>query len=578
MQTMYHHVQVAKQIVLVALISSTIVGCGEVNVRPTLTAETVVAAEQGIVVARFVDAGGTLLPFNQLTIAPKNVNESSSVKPDRLIAIDKDSDGNSVFAAPVDAGSYALSSFRAFHVIGEYIYDRFVAVDATFGTFQIRPGEVTDLGTIVFYLKPVGDKYEEVLVRVPGTSNGEVLDAYLPFQSYQPNRLLTWDDDGLESDRQSLYVSVVQSPTEIETVYEAPDGTILFLAPLGVILERDPSGNWSTDAVDTNLQMFAVAQSETGDRAVAGSEGQIFFRPAGGSKWQDISLGKDKRIDSLEFASDGQLIALVRTYNTLSVKKRSTAGAWTDINRYKPNRGWEQEESSKLFVRRRATEPRRLDAATFSEFEGRRYVEIGMRPTAYNRLASMKTRLFEYDPQTYLMKGVDKPKKVLFETDAGALKLAVKEAGIFSWRGQPTYLRSDAQAGWVELNTQIRTCYGVQWTSKPCSDATKPKRKALRFTSAPWFRDENNGVALARVDVPLAGEEDASSMPRILITEDGGANWTLTDREVPSRFCGSLIPQVDDRLLLSCRGANGDFFESTDDGASWTQVREHQDF
>ena len=57
------------------------------------------------------------------------------------------------------AGSYSLHSIRAFHTRGDFWYERWAGADAQFGTFDVKPGQVTDLGTIIYYPKPEKDKY-----------------------------------------------------------------------------------------------------------------------------------------------------------------------------------------------------------------------------------------------------------------------------------------------------------------------------------------------------------------------------------------------------------------------------------
>lgn len=151
-------------------------GCAtDTNLLATLDTKTVLMPDQGIVVVRIVNATDYPLPMNQVTIAPDNLNESDKVKFDRLSALDVDLDGSTVFASPTKAGTYALSSIRAYHFRGDYYYSHFAATDAKFGTFQIKAGQVTDLGTIIYYHKPQEDKYLQMLVRAPETSTGEVL-------------------------------------------------------------------------------------------------------------------------------------------------------------------------------------------------------------------------------------------------------------------------------------------------------------------------------------------------------------------------------------------------------------------
>jgi hypothetical protein len=135
-------------------------GCAnQVNMLPSLQKTTNIADDQGVVVARIINASNYRFPFNQLTVNPENVNESTTIKPERLVAIKQSVGGSTVFSAPIKAGHYSLSSIRAFHVVGDYSYSRFVSADAQMGTFEVKPGVVTDLGTLIYYPKVQEDKY-----------------------------------------------------------------------------------------------------------------------------------------------------------------------------------------------------------------------------------------------------------------------------------------------------------------------------------------------------------------------------------------------------------------------------------
>ena len=91
-------------------------GCAaQVNMLPTLNPQTVLAPQEGVVVVRIINASSYPLPFNQLTIAPENLNANAKILPSRLSALDKDIEGSTIFAAPAQAGNYSLSGVSSFH-------------------------------------------------------------------------------------------------------------------------------------------------------------------------------------------------------------------------------------------------------------------------------------------------------------------------------------------------------------------------------------------------------------------------------------------------------------------------------
>ena len=95
-----------------------------VNMAPPLTSSVSLAGEQGGVVVHVVNASNLPLPFNYLTIAPKDLNASDEVKATRLEAMKTVGAKSSIFASVVSPGEYSISSLRVYHSNGNLWFDR----------------------------------------------------------------------------------------------------------------------------------------------------------------------------------------------------------------------------------------------------------------------------------------------------------------------------------------------------------------------------------------------------------------------------------------------------------------------
>lgn len=570
--------------VLLALLLS---GCaGQVNMLPTLSEQTRLQADQGIVVARVVNASAYPLPFNHLTITPENLNESGQIKPERLVAPYPLADSSTVFSSPVTAGSYSLSSIRAFHSQGEYWYSRFVSADARFGTFEVIPGQVTDLGTIIYYPKSQEDKYIDTLLRLPEPEPGEVLAKYFPFYPFDPGVIRGWDGDDYDEERESLYVSAAQNPVTYQGSYLAPDGSIYFLAKLGVIIKRTAGGDWELDAVDTNLDLTAIAQNDRGDLVVGGGEGRLFWKPAGGA-WRDISLHHSHRIEELFFHGGG-IDVLAKQQTKLSVLRMNVSRGelqWQELDHYTPLQGWqsmprpEEEKPGKKQPRK----PRKISGVTLSAIADETYITVHTLSMRQDPVFSnSKPEVFGYRGDNWQVYMPESKPDISAIVQAGAIKLGIRQAGFWSWTGRPSYLRYVESSGqWEEIATFVLRCDGQITHDRDCPQgdkAVRSKRHSFSLRTVPWFKNELQAiaaVAFANVNI-WTGER--SSDTRLLSTDDGGKSWSDTGHSLPKPYCYSVVPQVVDRLMVSCNGASGDFYESLDNGASWQHVRQHENF
>ncbi|TQV87808.1 hypothetical protein [Aliikangiella coralliicola] len=579
-------------ILFIAFIS----GCGGTyNVLPTLTEKTKLEAEEGVVVARVINASSYPLPFNNIVIDPENLNESKKVKSSELKARTPYETGTTVFASVVKAGSYALSNINAYHFHGDYRYYRYIFSDAKFGTFQVKPGQVTDLGTLIFYPKPQTDKYIETILRLPEPELGEVMRKYFPFFEYNPENILSWEDDGKDDERESFYVSVAQNPVSYSDKYQAPDGSMYFLGKLGIILKRSADGEWDIDGVDTNLQLNTIAQNQKGDLVVGGQEGKLFWKPAGGD-WQDASMAYDFTIHKVFFSKENT-IDMVASQNSKLFVFRSlaspTALAWEALNQYDSVKNWKlfglgdqavEKSTKKKSKNKKISAPKLKRVTAVSVDENEHLIRVG--------LSSMGSRgafpdpsflTFGYDPQSWRTFKPEELPEMDYSFDSGKARLGLKKPGFWSWSGRNSYYRFDDNSkNWEEIRTSVSRCSDGTFTQKnSCREngkKVKPRRDSFSFNSFPVFKSNLEAITIAtfsNFDF-WSGKRDKEI--KILRTLDGGKNWQDTGYNLPNKYCASLISEVTDRLLLSCRGATSEFYESLDDGATWQQVRDHENF
>ena len=423
-------------------------GCvgGDVNIVPTLATGSELKADQGLVVARVVNLSAYPLPFNQLTIAAENVNESGGFKPERLIALPGRLKQSAVFASGVKQGVYALSSIRSFYSNGEAYYSRSAGTDAKFGTFEVKPGHVTDLGTLAYYPKSEGDKYLNTIVRVPGEAQDEILSQYFPFYNDQEKPILTWNQDGFEEDRETLYASVAQNPVTYDKHYLAPNGSLFFLGGLGVITERTGNGEWKLDAVDTNLSLNAIAQNSTGDRVVGGEEGRLFWKSVGG-EWVDVSLDPKYTVIELFFNARDQLQVIIQYRDTLEVRQAIAAGPprqWKELNRYAYLTGWLTAPRKSLPSSRRSNNPHRVVGVDLLEEQGTSFMTVFTVPiNSDSPFIATSKHVYTYNSQTWHVTEAPRKPAVTTAIAAGASQLGIKIPGFWSWSGQTQFFRFD---------------------------------------------------------------------------------------------------------------------------------------
>ena len=585
---------------LLATLVMLLSGCAtNTNLLETLSPTTVVAPDEGIVVVRVINATDYSLPINQVTIAPANLNESDKIKFQRLMALDVLLDDTSVFASPVKAGNYAMSSIRAYHFWGDRYWSHFASTDAKFGTFSVEPGKVTDLGTIIYYHKPQEDRYLQMLVRMPEHETGEVLSKYFPFYQYQPATTLGWLEDGGDEQRETDFLSIAQNPTVFEDEYKAPDGSLYFLGKLGVFVIRTPEGEWQIDAVDTIYNLNAIAQNTQGDIIVGGEEGKLFWKRRG-REWQDISLAHDVKVAALSFKDDTHVDLITQSGTLVTINRAEVADQleWLEINRYTSNNRWkvvekteqqlaDEQKQQEKNKNKKPKPAKEIVAISLSKSDDVHYITVeSMSDPGIRFFTDGTEHRYAYDPATWTMFKPESESEVTLTLQAGKVELGVTEAGFWSWTGRPTFSRFDSQSKkWEEISTDLRVCPdGTSTLKATCPSGTdgkppvKSQEEDFGLISVPLFTSDLEALAIVNFSDIDFWSGVRSNEIKILKTTDGGKNWLDTGNTTPTKYCTSLVTEIYDRLLVSCNGATGDFYESFDEGKTWQNVRQQINF
>lgn len=593
-----------KTLSLLLMFISVLSGCaGDVNMLPTLSENSKITENQGIVVVRVINASAYPLPFNQVTITPKNLNESKTIKPSRLQAISAPTTKSTIFSAPVTSGSYSLDSIRAFHIRGDYWYSRWAGADAKFGTFTIEPGKITDLGTIIYYPKPQEDKYLNTILRTSSEAPADIINTYFPFYLFDEQQVIAWTDDEYQEERDSLYTSVAQNPVTYNASYLASDNSVYFIGKLGVILKRTPSKEWELDAVNTNLDLTAITQGKNGNMAVGGDEGVLYYKQQGG-EWQDIALDKDQHIEELFFTSTGTLEVITRGEKTVLVLEKALNNIhspWQTIASYSSLTGWknQENENNDSADKTKADLPqKKRKVKTTKKPKPKRIVSV-----VTNRedktitikeqslsddfaFSSGDQKLFTFNPESWSIKEHTSTSNISRLFDGGMVKIGVEYPSFWSLTGRTTYYKKDLISDdWEKVSTRIIKCKpGYDISGKNCilSSDKKTKIKAksdnFTFTSIPWFSSNTEATAIVSFSDYNFWNGTRSNETKIIKTSDGGKSWQVTDLTLPNKYCTDLISKVKDSMLLSCNGVSSDFYESNDHGETWQHVREQENF
>lgn len=553
-----------RHLIFVLAASALLAACTTPKVRITKDADRIdsLPANHGIVVAQVVDASNNEYPINYITLAPKDVYEAEENQFARTEALPNAGVGmkswSSHYVSVVEAGEYSLSDLRVFYVRGEYIYSSDIGISPAFGTFEVRPGQITNLGTIIYYKKPDGDRYSNVVVRSDSFQAGPelVFSQYPSLAQDLSSEPLSWTPDDYESERFSQYLSVVQNPTGFGSAVAMGD-ELLLLSKAGVILRRNESGEWNLDIVESDVNLLAFDKNDRGDEVVAGELGTLFFRASGDPDWTSIPPPVPfHTTPGVALGSDGHIYAHVEGNRTITVY-RALPGSqpdWEAVMQFDRREGWRaiEEISTSRYSRDAQERPKALIETSYFNLDGRDYfLTDGI--------------VSELDFDALRGEEIKTGFKVL-EIGPFTEHLVSKSVGN-SWTGKSTVrVASGWDDDWRKMELRLDACPDQEG---PSDRNTCAPGQTRRFTnhdlvSSPYFVSEETGYALMKFRRPFSFSADTEEdEPFIAVTYTGGATWIsfAPDVEVP-KYCTELLPpHRANSLLIACNGTTGRIYE-----------------
>lgn len=519
----------------------------------------------GTVIARVINASSWGLPFNYVSVAPKDLNVSEEVRPIRLESLNETIGHYADFASELPPGTYSMRNIRSYYENNGYWISRWGHSNVDFGTFTVEEGKVTNLGIIVYYTKTDDDRYYDTFTRIDELDTERFYAEHMNGITYDPE-VLSWDEDDRSQDRESLFVSMLQNPTNFLDRYSTRNGDLHFLCKMGVIVTRKASGDWTMSAMETNHDVVALAESENSNLWAGTDAGGLFYS-ANGENWEPIEFSEKGYIEYIN-AENGVVDVLCRKRHELVVY-RLKDNVWTALKYFTAGRGWNDGGYHDMADR--------ITFVSHQEFKGKNYLFLGEAPNELPLgFGSRKIHKFTFEPSRWTLAPVEGLPEMDAVMDAGAVQLGMKETKFLGMDTGTSYFRYDEKsADWKRVAEKIErspmaVSRGGGGRSIPSKDIS------FYFVSIPQFQNSLEGIAIVRKKVP---PNYANENPAFFIsTVDGGETWDTMDIELPNRYATSLIPEIKDRLLLGTGGITGDFWESTDFGRTWKHVRQQEVF
>ena len=534
-------------VVLMLLSSIALASCmtSDIMMIPAASDDQQVAVgNEGILLVQVADTTpfGRWYPANQLTVAPKVVNEEDTNKFPRLEAAEGYKGSTQFFYSKLPPNEYSLKSIRAFKSLGEAWFSQFYPADIDLGTFTIEPGKVTDLGILVIYIKRSGEDYYFDTVRIPSESRtADEFRAAAPGLAASLANLddpLTWHPDANEADRDAEYSAAVNRQIVYGDAFvDQSAGLLMFPSRLGVFIKREVNGIWELDAVSDDVELRQVTRVDGADVVVT-EFNEIFLRAAGESEWESVAApvgpGELMYIGHHETAG---VIAVRQSDDSVSVWMTPQLGdTWNNAGSFVPELGFFASLDQSLLG---------ID----QDIEGASYVLFGD-----DLLLALRKDLYRFNVHQKTFTEIKLPKADSVQVRNGFITVrhsSTNSAGRVSFDGGQTWVKT--QGFFIDERDVEK---------KPARRGSSDLPK-VKLQGHPIFIDEKLGFAINK----KGNKKDDT--PLLLSTRNGAQSWVARPEFAPlPKGCGQLILATNEELLLSCF-LSGEFYRSVDGGKSW---------
>lgn len=568
----------------------TLSGCATVHheVAPPLSEYKRPTAQEGVVVVKIVDLNKHPRIFNYISFTPEDINANDNAKFQDLFAVEPVVEGNATFAAMLKPGRYSLGSYGYDYGEGARRQFKWYYNKVDFGTFEVKAGKVTDLGTLIHYPKPSDGGYINQLIRVPNASLGQVLENHYPYFEFDKNDILTWLDDGSDDLHEASFASVAQNPLNFKYIKRKDDGSIHFLSPLGVVLIRDAKGEWHLDAVETNMLLTALDFSVANETLLGGQEGALFYKQTNDADWQNVSLSPEWTIDFIKFEASNSALLVRHNAYEISVDRITVKDgeAQVDIlNKFSAKgTGWASYSQGELGGVQDGLLSRLILETTAFEVADRMFIRIVSDKSKDPYAAGFEEIvLFEVDLASFVVQPVELDKRITDFVRIDNQTVGRKLFFSVAYNQYDYFFYDETADKWNMLNRKVRWCgdHEIVTTKEyRCENGYPVKSNVIRPIGGIVRSKSNDLYTIAFIRKFLPDNRDDKTYPhiRLLKSSDEGKTWEDLNTKLPEPQCSDLIAHINGTLLLSCQGYSSDFYESTDEGKSWEHVRQQEAF
>lgn len=438
------------------------------------------------------------------------------------------------YMGSVPPGTYRLGLLYATLVIGDTTYYGRAPVPPALGTFEVRPGQITNLGTIIYQpfqaKNRVETSYPDYAITRTGndslwTSLKEIkqdvasqIDDSLP--------MLGWNPDEF-GDKRSAALELISGGGLPTNIHNLGNGTLLASGFLGAIYEHDGNA-WRRHSLPTHYKVTDLG-GLGGGRILAGSEfGEMVLIPSPGEKPLLIGLEEEaEHIVDIDVSETNVAYVITMTPEVYRVHEFS---------------------------------PDKLEFETLKEFPNK---SRGFWADAYGIGISRPVTVASQQGVAIFIDGK------VHRYDGLLRSWSVEDSAEFNDLHQQLdgYILGTPYSAWNGSKALVYSDdYGHSWT------ASKDARNFfLGASETPTYRFSDGVLVRTGNDVKrsLFSSEVLPTVP-VNATSDNGTTWEQVGEVPPG--CTTLAVEASTDALLHLLCTDGRILSSEDRGANWSEL------